>query len=56
MTKPVENGNVYPSFVPSAASRDQFTAPDSTASRPNPESLQDRPRAPDQVPETPETI
>lgn len=34
----------YDSFVPSTAAADGFMAPDSTASRPNPESQADRPR------------
>lgn len=41
ITKP---GNTYDSLVANAATRDTFTAPDSTASRPNPGSMADRPR------------
>lgn len=40
----------YDSFVPNMAALDKYTAPDSTARRPNPESLQDRPRTPNQTP------
>lgn len=32
-----------PSIVPNMAAIDKFTAPDSTARRPNPESAEDRP-------------
>jgi hypothetical protein len=35
-------------LVPNTASLDQFIAPDSTASRPNPESKEDRPFTPNQ--------
>lgn len=42
----------YDSFVPNTVATDKFTAPDSTASRPNPESPQDRPRTPNQTPST----
>lgn len=42
----------YEQFVPNMAGIDKFTAPDSTAKRPNPESLQDRPRTPNQIPST----
>lgn len=46
------SGKVYPSFVSNMAVIDKFTAPDSTASRPNPESHQDRPRTANQTPST----
>lgn len=45
-------GAKYDSFVPNMAALDKFTAPDSTAKRPNPESLEDRPRTPNQIPST----
>lgn len=48
-------GTAYPSFVPNAASKDEFIAPDSTASRPNPGSLEDRPRTQNQIPDTVKT-
>lgn len=47
-----KTGSTYDSFVPNAATRDKFTAPDSTASRPNPGSMEDRPRGPQQTPDT----
>lgn len=34
----------YDSFVPNTAAAEGFMAPDSTASRPNPETKTDRPR------------
>lgn len=40
----------YDSFVANMAVPDTFMAPDSTSSRPNPGSLKDRPRTPNQVP------
>jgi hypothetical protein len=40
------------SLTSSTAAADKFLAPDSLASRPNPESLDDRPRTPLQVPKT----
>lgn len=46
------NGIQVPSFVPNAAAIDTFTAPDSTARRPNPESLADRPHTANQIPST----
>lgn len=52
MSDKTNTGKSYDSFVPSAATRDKFTAPDSTASRPNPESKEDRPRGPQQTPDT----
>lgn len=45
-------GKVYKPLIPNGASIDRFIAPDSTASRPNPESLEDRPRTQNQVPDT----
>lgn len=41
-----------PSMVPNMAALDKFTAPDSTASRPNPGTLADRPRRPNQTPDS----
>lgn len=46
------SGKAYPSFVPNMAVPDRFMAPDSTARRPNPESMQDRPRTANQIPST----
>lgn len=43
----------YKPFVPNMAVMDTFMAPDSTASRPNNESLDDRPRSP---PDSPSTV
>lgn len=40
------------SMVPNAAARDTFDAPDSTASRPNPGIMEDRPAKPQDVPST----
>ena len=40
----------FGSLTSSTAAADKFLAPDSLASRPNPESLDDRPRTPLQVP------
>lgn len=48
----IKYGNKYPSFVSNTAAIDKFAAPDSIASRPNPESLQDRPRTANQIPTT----
>lgn len=45
-------GAKYDNLVPNMAAIDKFTAPDSTAKRPNPESLQDRPRTANQIPST----
>lgn len=45
-------GNSYPSFVSNMAAADEFIAPDSTARRPDPGSLTDRPRTANQVPTT----
>lgn len=45
-------GAKYDSFVSNMAVIDKFTAPDSTSKRPNPESLQDRPRTANQTPST----
>lgn len=42
-------GKIILNFVPSTATLDRFTAPDSTARRPNSESLADRPRTPNQT-------
>ena len=42
----------YDSFVPNTAAVDKFIAPDSTSKRSNPESLEDRPRTPNQSPDT----
>lgn len=39
-----------PSMVPNTAAADRFIAPDSTAARPNPGSLADRPLRPNQTP------
>lgn len=41
-----------PSMVSNMAAIDKFTAPDSTASRPDPESKTDRPRKPNQTPDS----
>lgn len=49
MSKPIGQ---YDSFVPNMAVPDTFIAPDSTASRPNPGSREDRPRTPNQIPST----
>jgi hypothetical protein len=43
---------VVDSMVPNTAAIDKYTAPDSTALRPNPESLADRPRVKNQTPST----
>lgn len=48
--KKTNTGESYDSFVASTAVLDTFTAPDSLASRPNPGSMQDRPRTPNQIP------
>lgn len=48
----MNTGAKYDSFVPNMAAIDKFSAPDSTAKRPNPESLQDRPRTANQIPTT----
>lgn len=45
------NGQVG-SMVQNSASGDKFIAPDSTSKRPTPESMTDRPRSPQQTPET----
>ena len=42
-------GEIIRNLVPSMATIDKFTAPDSTARRPNSEVLADRPRQPDQT-------
>lgn len=42
----------FPSMVPNTAAIDTYTAPDSTARRPNPGSLADRPRKPNQTPDS----
>ena len=47
--KTIPAGVSYPPFVANSATRDKFTAPDSTASRPNPGSATDRPRTPYQT-------
>lgn len=52
MSEKISTGKAYPSLVPNMAAIDKFTAPDSTAKRPNPESLHDRPRTPNQIPST----
>lgn len=46
------NPGALGSLVSNTAAADKFLAPDSLASRPNPESLDDRPRTPLQVPAT----
>lgn len=43
------NGIQVDSFVANTAAIDKFTAPDSTAKRPNPESLSDRPHTANQT-------
>jgi hypothetical protein len=43
---------VVDSMVPNTTAIDKYTAPDSTARRPNPESLADRPRVKNQTPST----
>lgn len=45
-------GKVYKPLIPNGAAIDTFTAPDSTASRPNPNTMEDRPRTQNQVPDT----
>lgn len=52
MSKASETNEKHDSFVPNTTAIDVFTAPDSTASRPNPGSLTDRPRKPNQIPTT----
>lgn len=44
----IKTGDALPSMVPNAASYDSFYAPDSTSKRPDPTSMADRPRKPDQ--------
>lgn len=50
MSKTTGAGEKFRSFVPNTAAIDTFTAPDSTASRPNAASLNDRPHTPNQTP------
>lgn len=52
MSKTTGAGERFDSFVPNMAVPDEFTAPDSTASRPNGATLNDRPRTPNQIPST----
>lgn len=42
----MSNGQIIKGLVPNTAVIDTFTAPDSTASRPDPSSMADRPRTP----------
>lgn len=46
----VKPNEAFPSMVANTAATDEFMAPDSTARRPNPSSLDDRPRTPNQTP------
>lgn len=46
------NGIIIKGLVPNTAVIDVFTAPDSMASRPDPETMQDRPRKPGENPAT----
>ena len=46
------NPGAVGSLASNTAAADKFLAPDSIASRPNPESAEDRPRTPLQIPST----